>query len=202
LWELNGLLGVDDCSYIDGTAASTEYQALSGCSTPIPVETDGGAGTACGHWDELCYQGELMTGTATGGFEISRATVGTLEDMGYVVDYCQADAFPVENLDASCVCPAMSIQAEQAEVKGELNNFSEAGTNEGSNGRRRRRKLSDDGRKTAFEYGRQYLKSQSRKREEYVADEEGIIFVGDQYVIILFLEEGEVYGVHVTSHDL
>jgi hypothetical protein len=143
-----------------------------------------------------------MTGTATGGFEISRATVGTLEDMGYVVDYCQADAFPVENLDSSCVCPAMSIQAEQAEVKGEPNNASGAGTNEDSNGRRRHRKLSDDGRKTAFEYGRQYLKSQSTKQEEHVADEEGTIYVGDQYVIILFLEEGGIYGVHVTSNDL
>jgi hypothetical protein len=137
-----------------------------------------------------------------GGFETSRATVGTLEDMGYVVDYCKADPFPVAKLDKSCVCSTMPIQAEQAEVKGEHINSSGAGINEDSNGRRRRRKLSDDGRKTAFEYGRQYLKRLSTKREECVADEEGIIYVGDQYVIILFLEEGEVYGVHVTSHDL
>jgi hypothetical protein len=48
----------------------------------------------------------------------------------------------------------------------------------------------------------QYLKSRRTKREEYVADEEGTINLGDQYVVILYLEEGEIYQVHVTSDDL
>jgi hypothetical protein len=176
------------CSYNDGTAASTEYQALSGCTTAIPVERDGGAGTACGHWDEVCYEGEAMTGFATGGLEISRATVGTLQDMGYVVDYCQADAFPVSNLDASCVC-----SSNQGSRRAE--------SNEDSNRGHRRRKLSDEGRETAFEYGRQYLKNKSIKREN-MAENEGIIYLGDQYVIILYQEDGQIYGVDVTSHDL
>jgi hypothetical protein len=188
LWEANDLLGADLCSYNDGTAASTEYQALSGCTSTIPVERDGGAGTACGHWDEVCYQGELMTGFATDGLEISRATVGTLEDMGYVVDYCQADTFPVSNLDASCVCS--SIISRRA-VSNEDSNDDE----------HRRHKLSDEGRNAAFEYGRQYLKNKSIKREN-MKEDEGIIYLGDQYVIILYLEEGEVYGVDVTSHDV
>jgi hypothetical protein len=188
LWEANNLLGADLCSYNDGTAASTEYQALSGCTTAIPVETEGSAGTACGHWSETCYQGELMTGFATDGLEISRSTVGTLEDMGYVVDYCQADAFPVSLLDPSCVCS--SIQADDS---------SGAGINEDSKGRRRRRKLSDDGNKIAVEYGRQYLKNKRIKRE-HMTKHEGVIDL--EYVIILYLEEGEIHDVHVTSHDM
>jgi hypothetical protein len=67
LWGDNNLLGDDACSYKDGTAASAEYQALSGCTTAVPVETEGDAGTACGHWDEACFLGELMTGFATDG---------------------------------------------------------------------------------------------------------------------------------------
>jgi hypothetical protein len=197
LWEANNLVGADLCSYNDGTAASTEYQALSGCTTAIPVETDGGVGTACGHWDEICYQGELMTGFATGGLEISRATVGTLEDMGYVVDYCQADAFPVSNLDASCVCS--SIKAEVADDSTIITR--RAVSNEDSNDGDRRPKLSDEGRNIAFEHGRQYLKSKSIKRENMTEDE-GILYMGDQYVVILYLEGGEVFGVHVTSRDL
>jgi hypothetical protein len=128
-----------------------------------------------------------MTGFATGGLEISRATVGTLEDMGYVVDYCGADAFPVSNLGASCVCSSI-----QADGGGGDSTIIQPDDSSG--------KLSDAGRLTASEFGRQYLKNRSAEREESAADEDGIIYLGD--VVIVYVEEGAIYEVHVTSDDL
>jgi hypothetical protein len=58
---------------------------------------------------------KLMTVFAmVGGLEISRATAGTFQDMGCVVDDCRVDAFPVSNVDASCVCTFMQAEAEGA----------------------------------------------------------------------------------------
>lgn len=61
MWEINELLGADQCSYKVDTVASAEYQALSGCSgVAVPVEPRGaGAGTECVHWSELCLGDEL-----------------------------------------------------------------------------------------------------------------------------------------------
>lgn len=49
----------------------------------VPVETDGGPGTAGGHWDEELFGGELMTGYIDDDNYVSAMTVGALEDMGY-----------------------------------------------------------------------------------------------------------------------
>ena len=56
LWSRLGVprSGCSSTSYT-GAAANREYQQLSGCSTSIPIETDGSPGTACGHFDEACF---------------------------------------------------------------------------------------------------------------------------------------------------
>lgn len=48
-----------------------------------PVETEGGSGTAGGHWDEDCLTTELMTGWADSVMSASRLTAATLDDLGY-----------------------------------------------------------------------------------------------------------------------
>lgn len=53
----------------------------------IPVETDGGSGTAGGHWDESTFDNELMTGWINGDNYIAPMTIGTLQDMGYTTIY-------------------------------------------------------------------------------------------------------------------
>ena len=146
LWGLDNAPKVD---YVDpndgetkyywtGENALREYKAYitaAGGSTigivGIPIEDDGGAGTAGGHPEEgdidipghmtsynsrripypydenhLKYDGttalgalifhpglgsENMTGVSTGGNEVSRISIGFLDDMGYSVDYSQAD---------------------------------------------------------------------------------------------------------------
>ncbi len=53
----------------------------------VPVETDGGAGTAGGDWDEAVFDAEAMTGYMDGAPYVSDLTLAALEDMGYQVDY-------------------------------------------------------------------------------------------------------------------
>lgn len=53
----------------------------------IPVETDGGSGTAGGHWDETTFGNELMTGWINGDNYIAPMTIGSLQDMGYTTTY-------------------------------------------------------------------------------------------------------------------
>jgi hypothetical protein len=71
------------------------------------IEQDGRQGTACGHFDEVQLQSELMTGFLTtnpntGISELSTITVGTLRDMGYTVNANAADDFriPQSNLNS------------------------------------------------------------------------------------------------------
>jgi len=96
LWSTLGLKnGAGD--YI-GTNALREYRTLSGTAgaTSIPIEHDFGSGTAGAHWDEDRFNAELMTGFIEAGgvpMPISRMTIGSLQDMGYTVNYAAADPY-------------------------------------------------------------------------------------------------------------
>ena len=102
-----------------GSSAVREYQnylfekygTAKSSIKGIPVEEDGGSGTAGGHIEEgdsshkhRYFDGhkhagldhELMTGwseSSTVPEPLSKVTVGMIEDLGYSVDYSKADAF-------------------------------------------------------------------------------------------------------------
>ena len=80
-----------------GARGLAEYRTLSGNAgaTSVPIEHDFGSGTAGAHWDEDRFNTELMTGFAesSGAMPISRMTIGSLQDMGYAVNYSAADAY-------------------------------------------------------------------------------------------------------------
>jgi hypothetical protein len=58
----------------------------------VPVETDGGSGTAGVHWDHETFGAEMMTGTLnTRQNVISDMTIAALEDMGYDTIYASDD---------------------------------------------------------------------------------------------------------------
>jgi hypothetical protein len=80
-----------------GENALEQYRKLTGNPTAsyVPLETGGGEGTAHSHWSEALFDDEAMTGYANGDMPISRVTVGALEDLGYRVDYSQADTFGI-----------------------------------------------------------------------------------------------------------
>ncbi len=97
LWAglVTGVGGADP-QYI-GVNAVREYNAIFGVTgTSVPVENTGGPGTRDSHWREATMRTELMTGFAEPGgvaMPLSRITVGSLQDIGYTVDYNGADLF-------------------------------------------------------------------------------------------------------------
>ena len=85
--------------YFTGTNARAAFAAAGGgvyAGNPVPVENSGGAGTRDGHWREVTMGSELMTGfVSAAGNPMSAVTIASLQDMGYVVNANQADAYAV-----------------------------------------------------------------------------------------------------------
>ena len=79
-----------------------EYGLLKGATvkpTPVPVENTGGPGTADSHWRETVFRNEMMTGfVGPSGNPLSRMTVASLQDLGYVVDLNAAEPYSLPNL--------------------------------------------------------------------------------------------------------
>lgn len=99
LWARFGLIvGLEtaDPTY-RGANALREYNALfSVRASGVPVESQGGPGTAGAHWRESVFGTEIMSGFAERpgiAMPISRVTVGALQDLGYRVNYAAAGRF-------------------------------------------------------------------------------------------------------------
>lgn len=80
-----------------GTNAKKIYKALRNGSrlSNVPLENMGGPGTAGSHWRKSIFENELMTGSIS-SFSytpVSVLTIAAFEDMGYQVDYKQADSY-------------------------------------------------------------------------------------------------------------
>ncbi len=97
LWQSDGLLS-GSFSYT-GQYALEAYHTLAvdNSLSSIPLETSGGTGTAGSHWSDSVFKTELMTGYAETAppMPISIITVGALRDLGYTVDYSQADTYGI-----------------------------------------------------------------------------------------------------------
>ncbi len=83
-----------------GTTAKTEFGILRGTGPePVPVENSGGPGTADSHWRETVFRNELMSGFISApGNPLSRLTVGSLQDLGYLVNLDAAEDYDLPNL--------------------------------------------------------------------------------------------------------
>ena len=84
-----------DQLFASGRSARQKYAALGG-SHGVPVEDFGGPGTALVHWREGVFQNELMTGFAEHvgvPMPLSHVTIGSMADLGYVVDWGEADPY-------------------------------------------------------------------------------------------------------------
>lgn len=96
LWNYHRALlqgsGTADPRFV-GPAAIAAYDRLGGTGA-VPVEGDGGPGTAYAHWDEEAFQTELMTGfIALGDSPLSGVSVGSMGDLGYVVNLHAGDPY-------------------------------------------------------------------------------------------------------------
>ena len=83
-----------------GAGALAACQQLGGtsvCADAIPVENQGGIGTAGSHWRESVFNSELMTGYAepSGDMPLSLMTARSLADIGYVVNTLAVDPYAV-----------------------------------------------------------------------------------------------------------
>ncbi|MGB5974425.1 MAG: proprotein convertase P-domain-containing protein [Nodosilinea sp.] len=98
IWQIRNLLvgaGSANPAYV-GQNGMREFAALTGDRgmAPVPVANTGGQGTRDGHWRETVFGNELMTGFLNlGPNPLSRLTVGSLEDLGYAVNYSAADPY-------------------------------------------------------------------------------------------------------------
>jgi hypothetical protein len=72
-------------AYNDDYSDKAGNDALSDLG--VPVETDGGSGTAGVHWDDQTFGGELMTGRLNYTNTLSDMSIAALEDMGYDTVY-------------------------------------------------------------------------------------------------------------------
>lgn len=187
-WLSLGLTGYeeDGCPYDLDTAASREYQDISGCTgQSVPVETDFGRGTRCKHWDEACMLGEVMTGklsnTTAEDLKLSRMTIGTLEDIGYEVDYEAADDYTAADMNETCVCNGQGRRLVKDKTT------------------QRRRQLSEAGRRQAEAYGQSVLQSRKGKRERYQFSMSQARYVGHESIRVFFVEDEEIFAVDVLA---
>ena len=101
------LVDRDRCVYT-GTNGREKYQQLSSCSTEPPIECDSG------HWSESCFVTEVMTPTQLVGTPstLSEMTLGSLEDIGYSVNYDSTEVdYIADELDSSCNCNTRRINS-------------------------------------------------------------------------------------------
>jgi hypothetical protein len=116
IWTHKGLLknaGSSNPTFT-GATAMAEYGKLKGTGpTRVPVENTGGAGTQDSHWRETVFRKELMTGFVdVTKNPLSRMTIASLQDMGYVVDFKAAEAYSLPNVFALAEFGAFGAKPE------------------------------------------------------------------------------------------
>jgi len=97
-WEANVTPNTTSPTHFIGTNAVDQYNLLFGIAADaagVPIEQDGGDGTAFAHWDDATLGNELMTGELdlTSTNPLSVITVGAFDDMGYDVNYSAAQPY-------------------------------------------------------------------------------------------------------------
>ena len=182
LWSKNNLIGTN--LIYQGVNAINVWKNDWNCVTDTPpVETDGGIGTAGGHWDEDCFDSELMTGFRDPDtpMPLSRLTVASLKDSGYTVDYSVADTYDGSNIAPGC-CLSTVSQVE------------------GGPTQKPKPPLSPNGRANAIAYGLNILKA-SELPPSFIAamEQDGLAYVGDRLIFVLYEENGYTYEVYVTN---
>jgi hypothetical protein len=85
LWQLNGLYDAGSGQYTGAYANEAYRQEFDAAALFVPVELDGGPGTADGHWDETWAgpTSDIMTGYIEGAVTISNTTLAAFRDLGY-----------------------------------------------------------------------------------------------------------------------
>jgi hypothetical protein len=86
LWTHNGLYSIGTGRYTGAMALQAYREEFDPVATYVPVELDGGPGTANGHWDET-WSGptsDVMTGYIEGAVTFSKTSFAAFRDLGYM----------------------------------------------------------------------------------------------------------------------
>jgi hypothetical protein len=97
LWELNNLYSAGTGGYTGQEGIDAYRIEFDANAAFVPVELDGGVGTADGHWDETWAgpQSDVMTGYIEGPVTFSETTYASFRDLGYATLSGQAQATSV-----------------------------------------------------------------------------------------------------------
>lgn len=143
----------------------------------VPVELGGGEGTKDSHWAERCFKDELMAPYLSGlPQSISRITVGSLEDLGYTVDYGKADPFDVNPNDCGCSGGIRLLQ---------------------SNGREQSPQISPEGIQNIIDYVQKEFESIEAGVPPPISDPDSAVDLVTKTVVVAYKENGEIFFVGV-----
>ena len=126
---------------------------------------------------------------------LSRISIGSLADMGYQVDYSQADPINPNFFGSQCRC---NRRLEEGDFP-----FGSA-TNMTSGEAAPRRELSEAGRAEAEAFGLSVLAENQEKIEQVqgLFPEESFLDIGGHVISVLYEEDGVAYDVVVRSGTL
>lgn len=120
IWDRKGLLAGARTANptFTGKNAKKEFGTLKGTApAAVPVENSGGAGTRDSHWRESLFMNELMSGfIESPNNPISRLTVASLKDLGYVVNMNAAEPYSLPNLQHLAERGLMAFRAGREQV--------------------------------------------------------------------------------------
>lgn len=180
---------VDDVCLYSGDNANREWRDVSGCDSEVPVVKEDGI---CLDWDESCLESEVMSSVIeeNGNIKFSRITLGALEDLGYMVDYFQADDFTAADLGTGCACSrrlGQSIAEHRQEVS-----QSRSLIGDETIPQRRQLRPSVEAEKHAKEVGKEHLRQMQLRKTSQTES---------PIVSVFFEEGGKIFAVVVSGND-
>ena len=109
-------------THFAGPSAVNAFNEIGGASytgAKVPVENDTeeyGAGGLDGHWRETVFESELMTASISTSSSTSQprstVTIAALADLGYSVDYTEADSYTLPSESQSLLRSARAAEDE------------------------------------------------------------------------------------------
>lgn len=130
---------------------------------------------------------------------LSRISVGSLQDLGYKVNYAKADPFDRSDLGSTCTCRRNRI-SRRTLLDMRHGETLHLGLLRRGKMNKRRRRLRDDTRNAAIGHGRRILASReisSKDRTLLLNTNSGITYVGDMVVSVLVRQGNDIFGVAV-----
>jgi len=124
---------------------------------------------------------------------LSKITIGSLEDLGYSVDYSVADPFGSGDLGTCPPCGTRKLSVLD-HGHGETHQL-------GLRHTKQRRQLSPTLRQSAIEAGRAFLQKNTVTATALASAPEGLKYIGDEVISVVVVEGDSFYSVVVKKEE-